>query len=159
MAVATLGSAVFGAVTGSYWGNGHETFLAEDLIREPHKTTLQKSIIGHLHIMLTLIAIALTLIIGKWYQFKGIFQKISIPLMILGTVVISLGAWSVVLFPWAHTVIYIGSVLVMLAALMLVIFGWDKLIRDNLSRKGIQKSNIWQKLSALFHDPIKFGAT
>ena len=33
MAVATLGSAVFGAITGSYWGNGHETFLAEDLIR------------------------------------------------------------------------------------------------------------------------------
>ncbi len=32
MTVATLGSAVFGAVTGSYWGNGHETFLAKDLI-------------------------------------------------------------------------------------------------------------------------------
>ncbi len=71
MAAATLGSALFGAVTGSYWGNGHETFLAEDLIREPVKTVLQKSIIGHLHIMLTLIAIALTLIIGKWFDFKG----------------------------------------------------------------------------------------
>ena len=33
MAVATLLSAAFGAVTGSFWGNGHETFLAEDLIR------------------------------------------------------------------------------------------------------------------------------
>ena len=31
-----------GAVTGSYWGNGHETFLAEDLIRNPYKTVLQK---------------------------------------------------------------------------------------------------------------------
>ncbi|KPL06226.1 hypothetical protein AMJ86_09315, partial [bacterium SM23_57] len=98
MAIATLGSALFGAVTGSYWGNGHETFLAEDLIREPHKTVLQKSIIGHLHIMLTLIAIALTLIIGKWYRFQGIFQKIAMPLMITGIIVISFGAWSVVIF-------------------------------------------------------------
>ncbi len=159
MAVATLGSAIFGAVTGSYWGNGHETFLAEDLIREPQKSLLQKSIIGHLHIMLTLIAIALTLIIGKWYEFKGIFHKIAMPLMIIGTIVISLGAWSVILFTWAHTIIYAGSVLVMLAALMLVIFGWDKLIRDRLQEKGIQKARLHQKISALLHDPLKFGAT
>ncbi len=57
MAVATLVSATFGAVTGSYWGNGHETFLAEDLIRTPEKSLLQKAIIGHLHIMLTLVAV------------------------------------------------------------------------------------------------------
>lgn len=159
MAVATLGSALFGAVTGSYWGNGHETFLAEDLIREPHKTFLQDSIIGHLHIMLTLIAIALTLIIGKWYDFKGVFHKIAMPLMIVGTIIVSLGAWSVVLFPWAHTIIYVGSVLVMLAALMLVIFGWDKLIRERLKEQGIQKAGFFQKLAALLHDPLKFGAS
>jgi len=159
IAVVTLGSAVFGAVTGSYWGNGHETFLAEDLIREPQKTILQKSIIGHLHIMLTLIAIALTLIIGKWFQFKGIFHKIAIPLMILGTIIISLGAWSVVLFTWAHTIIYVGSVFVMLAALMLVIYGWDKLIHDRLNHLGISNPNFWQKLRSLLHDPLKFGAT
>jgi hypothetical protein len=159
MAAATLGSAVFGAVTGSYWGNGHETFLAEDLIREPHKTILQKSIIGHLHIMLTLIAIALTLIIGKWYDFRGIFHKIAMPLMIVGTIIISLGAWSVVLFSWAHTIIYVGSVMVMLAALMLVIFGWDNLIRDRISELGLEKPSFWLKVKALFHDPLKFGAT
>jgi hypothetical protein len=159
MAVATLGSAVFGAVTGSYWGNGHETFLAEDLIREPHKTVLQRSIIGHLHIMLTLIAVALTLIIGKWYEFKGTFHKIAMPLMISGTIIISLGAWSVVWVEWAHTTIYIGSVLVMLAALMLVIFGWDKLIRDRLAEQGIEKPKFGQRFKALVHDPLKFGAT
>jgi hypothetical protein len=82
MAVATLGSALFGAVTGSYWGNGHETFLAKDLIREPHKTVLQKSIIGHLHIMLTLIAVAITLIVGHWQDFRGALHKIAMPLMI-----------------------------------------------------------------------------
>ena len=157
MAVATLGSALFGAVTGSYWGNGHETFLAEDLIREPEKTILQKSIIGHLHIMLTLIAIAITLIVGRWVDFKGVLHKIAMPLMIIGTIIISIGAWSVVVVEWAHTIIYGGSVMVMLAALMYVIFSWDKLIRTGLAEKGIQKGGIVQKIRALLRDPLRFG--
>ena len=160
MAVATLGSAAFGAVAGSYWNNGFETFLAEDVVREPHKTSLQLAIIGHLHIMLTLIGVAITLIIGKWYDFKGIFQKIAMPLMIAGTIVITLGAWAVVPFQSiAHTVIYVGSVPVLLAGLMLVIFGWNKLIRDRLAEQGIEKATFGQKLKALIHDPLKFGST
>jgi len=87
MAIATLGSALFGAITGSYWGNGHETFLAEDLIREPEKTLLQKSIIGHLHIMLTLVAIGITLIVGRWQDFRGPLHKIAMPFMIVGTII------------------------------------------------------------------------
>jgi hypothetical protein len=157
MAVATLGSALFGAITGSYWGNGHEAFLAEDLIREPHKTILQKSIIGHLHIMLTLIAIAITLIVGRWQDFKGRLHKIAMPLMIFGTIIISLGAWSVVLVEWAHTIIYGGSVMVMLAALFFVIFSWDKLIKTGLAEWGIAKGNILQKIGALLRDPLRFG--
>lgn len=158
MTVATLGSAMFGAVTGSYWGNGHETFLAEDLIREPHKTSLQLAIIGHLHIMLTLIAVAITLVIGRWLDFKGIFHKISMRLMIFGTIVITLGVWSVVPYQHiAHIIIYVGSVFVMLAALMLVIYGWRKLIRDRLTEQGIKKGGFWKSLKALLHDPLKFG--
>lgn len=157
MAVATLGSALFGAVTGSYWGNGHETFLAEDLIRNPHKTVLQKSIIGHLHIMLTLIAVAITLLVGRWQDFKGALHKIAMPLMIFGTIVITLGAWSVVLFEWAHTIIYVGSVFVMLAALMFVIFSWDKLIRTGLQERGITRGTFGAKMRALLRDPLKFG--
>ena len=159
MTVATLGSAMFGAVTGSYWGNGHETFLAEDLIRMPHKAPLQLAIIGHLHIMLTLIAIAITLIVGRWLDFKGIFHKISMILMIIGTIIITLGVWAVVPFePIAHAIIYVGSVIVMLAALMLVIYGWRKLIHDRLAEQGISgKAGFWKSLKALLHDPIKFG--
>jgi hypothetical protein len=157
MAVATLVSATFGAVTGSYWGNGHETFLAEDLIRDPHKSVLQKAIIGHLHIMVTLVAVALTLIVGRWMKFKGIYHKIAMPLMIIGTIVITAGALSVVWLPWAHTIIYVGSVFVMLAALMYVIFSWDKLIKDRLSEQGIDKPTAWQKFRALTADPLKFG--
>jgi hypothetical protein len=159
MAVATLGSAIFGAIAGSYWGNGHETFLAEDLIRDPMHTFFQKAIIGHLHIMLTLIAIALSLIIGRWYKFKGILHKISMPLMIFGTITISLGAWSVTVVEWAHSIIYVGSVFVLTSALFLVIFGWDRLIKDRIAEQGIVKANLWQKIKALLHDPVKFGAT
>ncbi len=157
MAVATLGSALFGAVTGSYWGNGHEAFLAEDLIREPHKTILQKSIIGHLHIMLTLIGIAITLIVGRWQGFRGRLHKIAMPLMIFGTIIISIGAWSVVAVEWAHTIIYGGSVMVMLAALFFVIFSWDKLIKTGLAEQGLTRGNVLQKIRALVRDPLRFG--
>ncbi len=157
MAAATLGSALFGAIPGSYYGNGFETFLAEDTIRLVEKTMLQKSIIGHLHIMLTLIGIAITLIVGRWFNFKGILHKIAMPLMIIGTITISLGAWSVVFLEAAHVIIYVGSTLVMLAALLLVIFGWGKLIKTRIEEQGIEKANIFQKIAALVHDPVKFG--
>jgi hypothetical protein len=157
MVIATLVSASFGAVTGSFWGNGHETFLAEDLIRNPHKTALQKAIIGHLHIMLTLIAIAITLIVGRWLDFKGKLHKIAMPLMIVGTIIITFGALSVVWVEWAHTTIYVGSVLVMLAALFFVIFSWNKLIKDRIAALGLKNPSGWQKLKALLHDPLKFG--
>jgi hypothetical protein len=157
MAVATLLSASFGAVTGSFWGNGHLTFLAEDIIRLPEKTVLQKAIIGHLHIMLTLIAIGITLIVGRWMDFKGILHKIAMPLMIAGTIIITSGALSVVWLEWAHTTIYFGSVFVMLAALFYVIFSWNRLIKDRIKELGIKKPRFWHKIRALLHDPLKFG--
>ncbi|MCI0478795.1 MAG: hypothetical protein L0Y55_21335 [Anaerolineales bacterium] len=155
MVVATLVSATFGAVTGSYWGNGHETFLGEDLIRVPHKTELQKAIIGHLHIMLTLVAVAITLIVGRWMKFQGILQKIAMPLMVIGTITITAGALSVVWLEWAHNIIYVGSVFVMLAALLYVIYAWDQIIKAGTV--GIKNPNGFQKLGALLSDPIRFG--
>ena len=160
MSVVTLTSALFGAVPGSNFGNGFEVFLAENLIREPHKSTLDLSIIGHLHIMLALIAVACTLIIGRWLDFKGFLHKVAMPLMIAGSIVLSMGTWLVVPFEiYAHIIIYVGSVLAMLAALMLVIFTWQKLIREGLVEKDIRKANFFQGLAALVHDPLKFGAT
>ncbi|MGD9486995.1 MAG: hypothetical protein AB7W47_03180 [Calditrichaceae bacterium] len=158
MVVATLGSALFGAAAGAYWTHGHETFLAENIIRDPHHSSIELAVIGHLHIMLALIAIAITLIVGRWLDFKGIFHKIAMPLMIIGIIVITLGVWSVVPYEaTAHTFIYVGSVFSMSAALMLVIFGWRKLIKDRLAEQGIEKANIFQSIAALIHDPIKFG--
>lgn len=155
MAIAMLVSASFGAVTGSFWGNGHETFLGEDLIRNPHKTELQKAIIGHLHIMLTLLAVGITLIVGRWVKFKGILQKIAMPLMIIGIIGTTAGALSVVWLEWAHTIIYVGSTFIMLSALMYVIYSWDMLIKEGTA--GIKKPNFFQKMGALLKDPLKFG--
>ncbi len=156
MTVAMLISAGYGAVTGSFWSNGHETFIAEDLIREPNKTYLQKAIIGHLHIMLTLIAVAITLVVGRWLEFKGIFHKIAMPFMIIGTIVISGGVWSVVWTHMAHTFIYIGSVGVMFAAFMLVIYSWKKINFMIILKNWVMKTLIsFKKFKALFHESFK----
>jgi hypothetical protein len=156
-ALTTVLSALFGAIPGSYYGNGFETFMAQDIIRLPEKTVMEYSVIGHLHIMLALIAIMITLIIGRWLNFKGVLHKIAMPLIILGTIVLNLGVWGVAtpLEPIAHMIIYVGATPAMLGALMLVIFTWDKLIREGVA--GIQKPNGWQKLKALLRDPLRFG--
>jgi len=158
-AVTTVISALFGAVPGSFFGNGFETFLAENIIRLPEKTTMEYAVIGHLHIMLALIAVMLTLIIGRWLNFKGILHKIAMPLMILGTIVLNLGVWGVAtpLEPIAHMIIYVGATPSMLAALLLLIWSWGKLIRDGTAH--LKKPNFLQKLAALVRDPLKFGPT
>ena len=158
-ALTTVLSALFGAVPGSYFGNGFESFLAENIIRLPEKTTMEYSIIGHLHIMLALIAIMITLIIGRWLNFRGIWHKLAMPLMILGTIVLNLGVWGVVtpLEPVAHMVIYVGATPSMLAALFLLIWSWGMLIREGTA--DIQKPTFGQKMSALLRDPLKFGPT
>ncbi len=158
MTVLTLTSSIWGAVTGSYWSNGHETFLAENLIRLPHKTHLQHAIIGHLHIMVSLVAVAITLIVGRWLDFKGLLHKWAMYLMIFGSIVLTTGALAIVWIPWAHTIIYFGSVGVMFAALLYVIYSWKKLIHDHIEEQGIENPTFFQKFKALFHDPLKFGS-
>jgi len=156
-ALTTVLSALFGAVPGAYYGNGFETFLAENIIRLPEKSVMDLSVIGHLHIMLALIAIMITLIVGRWLNFKGILHKIAMQLMILGTIVLNLGVWGVVtpLEPIAHMIIYVGATPSMLAALLLLIWGWNRLIHEGTAH--IQKPNLGQKLSALLRDPLRFG--
>ncbi len=158
-AVTTVLSSLFGAVPGAYYGNGFETFLAENIIRYPEKTVMEYSIIGHLHIMLALIAVMLTLIIGRWLNFKGVWHKVAMPLMILGTIVLNLGVWGVVtpLEPIAHMIIYVGATPSMLAALFLLIWSWSKFAKEGTAH--IAKPTFLQKLGAIVRDPLKFGPT
>ncbi|MBC8403020.1 MAG: SUMF1/EgtB/PvdO family nonheme iron enzyme [Candidatus Marinimicrobia bacterium] len=157
MAVATLGSVVFGAVAGAYWSHGFETFLAEDGVRHVHHTPLELAVIGHLHIMLTLIGVATTLIIGRWFDWKGILHKIGIPLFIIGIIVLTGGVWLVVPYQiYAHIIIYVGAVFAMSGALMLVIYGWGKMIRKGVSVEA--KPTLLKRLKALLSDPLRFGS-
>jgi hypothetical protein len=159
MILATLGSVLFGASPGSLFGNGFESFLAEDIIREPEKTALDLAIIGHLHIMLTLIAVALTLILSRWFDFKGKLQQWSMPLIIVGTLIITGGVWAVVPFePIAHVIINVGSFPMLVASALLAYFGWRKLIRAELDLQPAKKTTFFTKLGALLKDPLKFGA-
>jgi hypothetical protein len=158
VAVCFLISAVFGAVPGSYFGNGFEVFLAEDTIREPAKTALDLAIIGHLHIMVALVGMFLTLLVGRWMDFKGTLHKIAMLSAIGGSIILSLGVWLVVPAETiAHLIIYVGSVPLLMGGLLLVIFGFGKLTRERLAEQGIEKATFWQKLKALVHDPLKFG--
>ncbi len=158
-ALTTVLSALFGAVPGSFFGNGFQVFLAENVIRLPNKSTLEYSVIGHLHIMLALIAIMITLIIGRWLDFRGILHKIAMPLMILGTVLLNLGVWGVVtpLQPVAHMIIYTGATPAMVAALLLLIWSWAMLIREGTAH--LAQPSLGQKLAALVRDPLRFGPT
>jgi hypothetical protein len=107
--------------------------------------------------MLTLIAIGITLIVGRWMEFKGRLHKVAMILMIIGTIIITFGALSVVWVEWAHVTIYVGSVFVMLAALLYVIYSWRKLIHDRTAELGLVKPTFGQKVKALLNDPLKFG--
>lgn len=157
MSVATLGSAVFGAVAGAYFGNGFETFLAENGVRHTYHSPLQLSVIGHLHIMLTLIGIATTLIIGRWFDWKGVTHQIGMWLFLIGTVILTLGVWLVVPFHlYAHTIIYVGAVFAMTGALMLVIYGWRQLMGFGSETK--EKLGFFKRVKLLLDDPLKFGS-
>jgi len=159
MAVVTLISVLYAAVPGSLFGNGFESFLAEDIIREPVKNPLERAIVGHLHIMLTLIAIALTLILSRWFDFRGRLHKWAMPFTILGTLIIAVGVYMIIPYqPIAHTIITTGSTPMLLSAALLVVFGFRKLIRERLAVQSITKPTFFQGLGALLHDPVKFGA-
>ena len=158
MTVSTIGSAALGAMSGMYFGNGFEAFLAEDTIRYVEKTHPMKAIIGHLHIMLALMGIAITLILGRWIDFKGIWHKISMPAIAFGTIWLTGGAWSVVITYHAHTFIYVGAVFSMSGGLFLVIHGLPKIMKERLAEQNLLgKATFGQKVMALLHDPLKFG--
>ncbi|MDI6895457.1 MAG: hypothetical protein AB1503_11800 [Bacillota bacterium] len=148
VAVLTLGSAALGAGAAAYFGNGFEAFLAEDAIRAPHHTVAQLAIIGHLHIMLALIAVAIMLVVGRYVDFKGVLHAVAMPIAIVGSSIMALACWSVTVWEGAHTAIYVGASLVLPAALLLVIYAWTEVARG--APPG-------RRLAAAVGDPLRFG--
>ena len=157
VAVTTLISVVIGAGAGAFFGNGFEAVLAEDVVRAEHDLG-ELAVIAHLHIMLALIDVAIFLLIVRWFDLKGPLHKVAMPLTIVGTLVMAVGCWGVMVWEGiAHTIIYAGSTLVLLAALLMTIAGIDRLIKDRLAEHRITDATAGQKIRALLHDPLKLG--
>ncbi|MHA1928349.1 MAG: hypothetical protein ACTSV2_07195 [Candidatus Thorarchaeota archaeon] len=157
-AVCLLVSATIGAVAGSYFGNGFESFLAEDLLRFEHDL-FDRMIIGHLHIMLALIDAAVLLLVFRYAnrEQSGRWYLVAMILTIPGTLIMSAGAW-LVLTGWesAHTLITIGSSFSLSAALILVLSGWKKTAMDALGEA--YSSSPWlQRIVSVLKDPVLFG--
>jgi len=155
--VATLVSALIGAGVGSFFGNGFEAALAEDIVRQEHNLG-ELAVIAHLHIMLALVDVAVLLIVVRRFDLKGPLHRVAMPLTIIGTLVMAAGCWGVMLWEEiAHWIIYAGSSLVLLAALLMVIAGIDRLIKNGLTQQAIVKGTPQARLRALVRNPLHFG--
>jgi hypothetical protein len=146
MALFTLVSAAIGGMAGAFLGNGFEAFLAEDIVRiDPH-TTFQLMIIAHLHIMLTLVDVAILLLVIRTYRVEGRVHKVAVPMTLVGTVIVTFATWSVIGWEGAHKVINIGSAFLLPGAMLVAIWGFAGLIREYGGGRR-----------ALFRDPVRFG--
>lgn len=157
MALYTLVSAAIGGAIGAYFGNGFEAFLAEDVIRETHDLG-QRAIIAHLHIMLTLIDVALLLIVARTFGLRGWAYKAAMPLILVGTTVVSLATWSVMVIEnIAHKIINVGAFLLLTAAIIVAAQGFVRLAQERLAGQDSKQAAIGQRLRALLSDPVRFG--
>jgi len=172
MALYTLVSVVIGGAAGAYFGNGFEAFLAEDVIREPHNLG-HLAIIAHLHIMLTLIDVALLLIVARTFDLRGQAHRATMLLTIVGTTIASLATWSVMIAKDAHKIINVGAAFLLSAAIIVAIYGFGQLVQQGLDGKhagqalrpfdwaqgrlGSGQASLGRRLKALLSDPVRFG--
>jgi hypothetical protein len=143
MAVATLISAAIGGAVGSFFGNGFEAVLAEDIIRQEHDI-FARAVIAHLHIMLTLIDVAILLLVARITPMGKRLSRWVYGLTIIGTIIVSFATWSVMIGPLeklAHKIINVGAGFLLPAGIIVAVVGFRA-----LARKG-----------GLMSDPFRFG--
>jgi hypothetical protein len=154
VALFTLVSAAIGGAAGAFFGNGFEAFLAEDIVRQDPHTTFQLMIIAHLHIMLTLLDVAILLLVIRYFRVEGRVQKIAVPLTLIGTVIVTFATWSVIGWEGAHRLINVGSAFLLPGAILVAIWGFAKLMgRGSANRPA----GAMGKLRVLLRDPVRFG--
>jgi hypothetical protein len=157
MALCALISAGIGGAAGAYFGNGFDAFLAEDVLRDEHNLG-QRAIIAHLHIMLTLIDVALLLIVARTVGLRGRAQRWTMLLIIIGTTIASVATWSVMVVEGiAHKIINVGALFLLAAGGLVAIWGFVQLIQEQLAMAGRGRAGIVQKIEALLADPVRFG--
>jgi hypothetical protein len=154
VALYTLISAAIGASAGAFFGNGFTAFLAEDIVRVDPKTVLQLAVIAHLHIMLTLIDVMILLLIIRTYRIRGRVHRVALPLTLVGTTIVTLACWSVILWEGAHVAINAGSAFLLPGAILVAIWGFAWLMRG---QGGQAPAGLGPRLRALLRDPLRFG--
>ncbi len=148
MALYILISAIIGGSVGAYFGNGFQAFLAEDVLRAEHDL-FQRAIIAHLHIMLTLVDVALLLLIARRVGLAGRAYQVAMPLIITGTTITAFATWSVIVIEKiAHKIINMGAVVLLAGAAVVALYGMRGLVREQPDRPA------WR---ALLGDPVRFG--
>jgi hypothetical protein len=148
MALYTLLSAAIGGSVGAYFGQGFQAFLAEDVLRAEHDL-FQRAIIAHLHIMLTLIDVALLLLMAHRVGLAGRAYRAALPLTIAGTTVTTFATWSVIVVGGvAHKIINVGAVILLAGAAIVALYGMRGLVRERPDRPALR---------ALLSDPVRFG--
>jgi hypothetical protein len=157
MALFTLISAAIGGAAGAYFGNGFAAFLAEDVVRLEHDLG-QRAIIAHLHVMLTLIDVALLLVVARTFGLRGQAHDVAMGLVVAGTTVASFATWGVmVIEEIAHKIINAGAFLLLAAAAIVAVQGFARLIEERLDHKGRGRPPWGRRLRALLSDPVRFG--
>lgn len=150
MAVATLISALIGAAVGSFFGNGFKAILAEDIIRQEHDV-FQRGVIAHLHIMLTLIDVAILLLVARITPLGPRSARWVYGLTIGGTVIVSFATWGVIIGPLekvAHKVINVGAGFLLPAGILVAAVGFRTLAREgNLLRDPFRFGLYWFLIS------------
>jgi hypothetical protein len=157
MALYMLVSAAIGGAAGAYFGNGFAAFLAEDVLRSEHDLG-QRAIIAHLHIMLTLIDVAILLIVARRFDLRGRAYRLAMPLIVVGMTVTSFATWSVmVIEKIAHKIINVGAAFLLPGAIVVALDGFARLVRERLAGQGPNEATVGHRLRALLSDPVRFG--
>ncbi|HEY76154.1 MAG TPA: hypothetical protein G4O00_08235 [Thermoflexia bacterium] len=145
----TLITAAIGGATASFFGNGFEAFLAEDVLRVEHNLG-HKAIIAHLHAMLMLIDIVILIIVGRTFRLDGTPYRVAMWLTIVGGAVATFATWSVMVIEFAHKIINVGVFLLLIGGGTVAVQGLARLIRERQT-EGVSG------LRALLTDPVRFG--
>jgi hypothetical protein len=157
MALSTLISAAIGGAAGAYFGNGFTAFLAEDVVRVEHDLG-QRAIIAHLHIMLTLIDVALLLVVARTFGLRGRAHNVAMGLIVAGTTIASFATWGVmVIEEIAHKIINVGAFLLLAAAAIVAVQGFARLVEERLNHEGSGRPSWGRRFKALLSDPVRFG--
>ncbi|MBN2156932.1 MAG: hypothetical protein JW776_12890 [Candidatus Lokiarchaeota archaeon] len=162
LAICVLVSTVYAGLaaienfTGTITGLMRETdaFLAEEVVKILHHDWVEKFVVSHLHIQLSLSSAMVVMIGYRTARVKGIAYKIILWANPVGVLVISYGAWVL-----NHYMIWAGAGILILNTTWMAIQGWINIAKDHYQTKGIdiKSLRVRKRILGIFKDSVKFA--